>query len=121
MSTPMGKGSIMTWLILILGLFLGVAPWLLGYSDDSTAMWSSVIPGAVVALVAFYKVMFHDTAKWEYWVAGVAGFVVVFAPFVMGFATDATAMWTTGIVGLLVFFVALYELFWSHREGPMTR
>jgi formate hydrogenlyase subunit 3/multisubunit Na+/H+ antiporter MnhD subunit len=111
----------MSWLTLILGLFLGVAPWLLGYSDNSTALWTSVVLGTIIALVALYKVMIHDTAKWEYWVAGVAGFVAVFAPFVLGFTVEATAMWTTGVVGLVVFFVALYELFWSHRDDPMTR
>ncbi len=110
----------MSLLTLILGLFLGVAPWLLGYSDNNTALWTSVVLGAVVALVSLYKVMVHDDARWEYWVAGLAGFVGVFAPFVLGFTVETTAMWTTGIVGLVVFFIALYELFWNHRE-PMTR
>lgn len=121
MSTPMGKGGIMVWFTLILALFLSVAPWLLGYSDNSTAMWSSVIPGAIVALVALYKVLIHDTARWEYWIAGVAGFVALFAPFILGFATEATPMWTMGIVGLLLFFVALFELFRGQRDDPMTR
>lgn len=108
----------MSWLALILGLFLGVAPWLLGYSDTPSAMWTSVLLGTVVAVVAFYKVLVQDTPKWGYWIVGLAGFVAVFVPFVLGFATEvATAMWTMGIVGLLVFYLALYEI----SRHPRTR
>jgi 4-hydroxybenzoate polyprenyltransferase len=106
----------MSWLTLLLGLFLGVAPWLLGYQNNSTAMWTSVILGVVMVLVAGYKLLMKDTARWEFWVAGIVGLLAVFAPFILGFSTVATAMWTTGIIGLVVFFVALYELFWRHPE-----
>jgi bacteriorhodopsin len=110
----------MTWVTLLLGLFLGVAPWLMGYQDNNSAMWTSVILGTVMVLVSGYKAVVHDNARWEYWIAGFAGLLAVFAPFVLGFTIEAVAMWTTGIVGLVVFFIALYELFWRHQE-PMTR
>jgi hypothetical protein len=42
----------MYWLTGLLGLALVVAPFALGYSGDPTALWSSIILGTVVALVA---------------------------------------------------------------------
>jgi bacteriorhodopsin len=110
----------MARLTLILGLFLGVAPWLLRYSNTNAALWTSVVLGAIVALVALYKIIAPDNAKWGYWIVGLAGFVSVFAPFVLGFATEvATAMWTLGIVGLVIFYLALYELSWRQQK-PVT-
>lgn len=42
------------WVNLILGLWLIVSPWLLGFSSTAGAMWNSVIVGFVVAILAYW-------------------------------------------------------------------
>jgi len=100
----------MYWTIGILGLALIVAPFVLGYSGDTNALWTSIILGAVVALVAGYKALTKDVAKWEDWVAGIAGLLAVIAPFVL-FSAQTTAVWTSVILGLVVAILAGYQVF----------
>lgn len=42
----------MNWINLIAGLWLIFAPWLLGFSGTTYALWNSVILGLIVAIVA---------------------------------------------------------------------
>ncbi len=42
------------WFNLILGLWLIVSPWLLGFSTVAAAMWNSVIVGIVVAALSYW-------------------------------------------------------------------
>ena len=105
----------MYWLTGISGLALAIAPFLLGYSDHQMAMWSGVILGAVVLVASIFEAMDESRAKWEWWVAGVAGLIAVIAPFVLGFSTLVTALWATIILGIVVLAVAGYEVFFVQQ------
>lgn len=101
----------MYWITGILGLALAVAPFVLGYSNHTGALWTSVILGVVVILVSAYEAADRNKAKWEYWIAGLAGLVAIIAPFVLGFSAMTTAMWTTIVLGVLMLLLAGYEVF----------
>lgn len=50
------------WLNLIVGLWVIVSPWVLSFSADTTAMWTNVIVGAIVAVVAAVEIwLTHST------------------------------------------------------------
>lgn len=106
----------MYWLTGILGVVLIIAPFILGYSSNQAALWSSMLIGLVVALVSLYKALSKDTARWEYAVAAAMGLVAVFAPFMFGFSTIATAMWATIILGAIIAFVAGYQGFFAKPQ-----
>jgi Na+-translocating ferredoxin:NAD+ oxidoreductase RnfD subunit len=106
----------MFWLTLIIGLFLVVAPWLLGFDTNTTATWTSVILGAVLAFVSGYKATIRDTTNWVYWVAAVAGIAAVLAPWVFGFTTLTTAAWAIIIAGTLALVLAIYQIFGVTQE-----
>ena len=103
----------MYWITGILGLALGIAPFVLGYGEDSSAMWTSVVLGAIVLLVSAYRAFDNSEAGWEYWVAGMAGVLAVIAPFVLGFSALTTALWTSVVVGVIVAVLAGYEVFYD--------
>lgn len=42
----------LAWVNVVLGVWLIVAPYVLGYSTASTALWNDIIIGVVVAIVA---------------------------------------------------------------------
>lgn len=107
----------MYWITGILGLALIVAPFALGFSSNSIALWASVILGAAVVLVSGIKAVTHDTARWEYWVAGILGLAAIVAPFVLRFSAQATAMWTNIVLGALVAVLAGYQAFFAHPQG----
>lgn len=92
----------MFWITGILGLALVLAPFVLGYSDNSGALWSSIILGGVVLLVSLYEALVKDKSDWEYWLAGLAGVLAILAPFVLNFSAVGTAMWVSIILGLLI-------------------
>ena len=40
----------LAWITLILGIWLVVAPFILGYSDNTTVLWNEIIVGALVII-----------------------------------------------------------------------
>ncbi|HBY96727.1 MAG: SPW repeat protein [Ardenticatenaceae bacterium] len=100
----------MYWVTGILGLALILAPFVLGYNDNVGALWSSLILGAVMALVSGYKAAARDAATWEYGVVVIAGLLAVIAPFVLGFSAVGVAVWSSIILGAAAAFLAGYRL-----------
>lgn len=43
------------WLGVIFGIWLIVAPFVLGYSTVTNAMWNDIIVGVVVAVISFFS------------------------------------------------------------------
>lgn len=98
----------MSWLIALLGVALAVAPWIFNYNQEPAAMWTSVILGVVVALVAAYDAIARDESRWEEWLAVLAGVAAVIVPFIF-FSTVTAAVWTSVVLGLLVIILAGYR------------
>jgi hypothetical protein len=42
---------------LILGLWVLLAPWILGYASLAPALWSSVISGVLISLLALWSIL----------------------------------------------------------------
>lgn len=101
----------MYWLTAVLGVALGIAPFLLGYRDQPVAMWTSIVLGVVVAILSLIEAMDERAHKWENWAVGAAGLLAIIAPFAFGFTTLTMAMWVTIGFGLLVLLIAGYEVF----------
>ena len=92
----------MYWLTGILGLILGIAPWIFGYSDNTVALWTSLILGAATIIVSIVEAAQGNRQQWEYWTAGVLGLIAIVAPFVFGFGNFANAMWSSDVLGILL-------------------
>lgn len=101
----------MYWLTGILGALLILAPFVLGYSSDSPALWSNVILGALVLIVSAIKGLATDQTRWEYWIAGIMGVLAILAPFVLHFSTVMTAFWASIILGVIVVLLSGYGVF----------
>jgi hypothetical protein len=101
----------MFWANMILGLALMIAPFVLGYNTNPTALWSSIAVGAVIAVASGYKAYTKTTDRWEDWVDVVAGVIAILLPFVFGFNTLAVALWTCIVFGVIVTAVASYDLY----------
>ncbi|MEK7193983.1 MAG: SPW repeat protein [Patescibacteria group bacterium] len=44
----------LNWVKLVLGLWVAVSPWILGFSGITTALWSNIIAGALIAIFALW-------------------------------------------------------------------
>lgn len=47
--------KICRWFFLILGLWVLISPWALGFSSFNTAMWSNVIAGVLIIVCALWE------------------------------------------------------------------
>ncbi len=101
----------MYWLTAILGLALGVAPFVMGYSNNPAAMWTSIVLGVVVIVLSALEAIDEHARKWEYWALGAAGVLAVIAPFVFGFTTITYAFWIMIGFGVLMILISGYEVF----------
>jgi hypothetical protein len=101
----------MYWITGILGIVLAGSPFIFGYSGDFYAMATSLAVGGVLLALSALEGYAKDNQRWEYWLAGVLGIGLIFAPFVLGFSTIAAAFWTSLIVGLGTVIVAGTKLF----------
>ena len=120
--TDFGKKFTGSWqdgLSLILGLWLIVSPWVLGFATLQAAMWNAVVFGVIVALLALaVLIRFRD---WEEWVDMAIGGWLVVSPWVLGFTVaaggSAVATGNFVIVGLLVLATATWSLIGHHHRA----
>lgn len=45
------------WVTALLGVWVIAQPWVLGYQDDTAAMWANVVAGLLVVLFTFWANM----------------------------------------------------------------
>jgi hypothetical protein len=106
----------MYWVSGILGAGLMLLPFLMGYTDVSTVLWSSIILGLIALGVSIYKGVTQDQARWEYIVVGIVGLLAVFAPFMFGFSTLTLVVWAFVIIGGVMAIFGGYEGFFARPQ-----
>jgi len=111
MATHSSNSSAKRWqdqLILLLGLWFFITPWVFGYPVPSAQAWTAFISGAVIALLAafdLYKTYFRAVT-----LNLLLGIWVAVSPWVLGLAVNTELMWNSVIVGVAVAVLALWEM-----------
>jgi hypothetical protein len=95
------------WTKVVLGLWFAATPWILGYSGLTGALWSGLITGLVVAILAALALP-AGRQMWAEWLSLIAGAWMFISPWVVGFAANSVALWNALIVGVLVAIAALW-------------
>lgn len=72
------------WAGYVLGLWLAVSPWLLGYADQAPATANAAFVGLALALASHFEASFDEVAG--QWLNLAAGLWLLAAPFALGFA-----------------------------------
>ncbi len=102
----------------VLGLCLVFAPWALGFTSEMAATRNAWIVGAAIALIALGALFAFR--EWEEWVNLALGVWAILAPWLLGFATVAAALYAHIIIGLIVGVLAALDL-WMIRNRPVLR
>lgn len=92
----------------ILGIWLIVAPFILGTNSSTAVLWNDIILGIVVVVMAGTRLS-NVQITWPSWVNVIAGLWLIIAPFVLGYSTMANARYEDIIVGIVVALVALWS------------
>jgi hypothetical protein len=114
------------WVMLVLGAWLFLSPWILGFAPGTPAgapnrRWPARrrppgMPGSwgvVITALAIWAIV--KFAEWQDWLTGILGVWLIIAPWVLGFSSLTAAAWNQVIVGLLVVALAAWEL-WDVRQ-----
>ena len=101
---------------LVLGVWLLLSPWALGFTGVDAALWNAVLFGVLIAVMAIMALI--DFHEWEEWADMAIGLWLIASPWVLGFATMVTgaeggayaATVNVVVVGALTFGMAAWSL-----------
>lgn len=92
----------------LLGAWLVVSPWVLGFQDSTMAMANMIIVGLALGAAAL-GAAFVPRA-WEEWTEAALGTWLVASPWVLGFAAIEAAMVSAVLSGIVIAVLALWVL-----------
>ena len=107
------------WAAVVLGLWLIVAPWVLGYSDVGAATWGGVLAGLGVIALEFADAFRPD--PWPERVSFLLGLWIAVSPMLLGFTTHTLAMTNTAVVGILIVVLCLSAIPMLRKETSPSR
>ena len=92
------------WASFVLGLWLAVSPWTLGYDDVRPATANAAFLGIALALGSHFEASLDESSA--DWLNLAAGLWLVLAPFFLGFSSATLATANSVAVGTLVMVLA---------------
>jgi hypothetical protein len=119
----MGNSRGLNWIIAILGVWEILAPFILGYSNITAALWNAIIIGLIFLVLGVWAAVASGstTERTLDWINLIAGAWLIIAPFILGFsgAANRAAMWNPIIVGAIVVILELWALLSARSAGPV--
>lgn len=105
----------------VLGAILFLSPWLLEYSQETSATLNARLSGAIVVLLALLAVI--RTHDWEEWLNVIAGLWIAGAPWLFWFENVLSARWTHVVIGFGIVAIAAFELYrlYTGHDGMISR
>ncbi len=100
------QAVIASWITVIAGIWLIVAPFVLGYVNG-TPRTNDIWLGIIVGVVALIRAFTPANTIWLSWINILAGIWLIIAPFVLGYANSAPRL-NDIILGVIVAAVAIW-------------
>lgn len=88
------------WVNVILGAWLCLSPWLWHYATLKTPTLNSVIPGAIIVVLAIWALL--SLHVWEEFINLFLGLWLMFSPWLLSFSKQLFVTWNMAAVGLVV-------------------
>lgn len=119
----MTTAKTLSWLVALTGLWEALAPFILGYSVTTIAMWNAIIVGVVLIILAIWAAVSNQAGVDRNldWINVVLGVWLILAPFVLGYSAVLMAMWNDIIVGVVAIVLAAWAAtMFSKSVVPQT-
>jgi len=94
--------------ILLLGVWLVVSPWVMGYPSDSPPAVNAYIAGAIMAALAAFDL--YKTYAWAVFLNIIVGIWVAVSPWLVNVMQDELMSASMLLVGLATTVLGLWEL-----------
>jgi hypothetical protein len=92
----------------LIGVWFIIAPWAFDFSADKTALWTSVIIGAVQVIASLIGFAGSGWTAWQNWISVLAGVWFIIFPYIYELETGET--WTSVILGAVTVLLNLWAL-----------
>jgi hypothetical protein len=108
------------WLVAVVGLWLIISNWLLGYAPaelmtGNMIFWNSILSG-IAALVLGLAAL-SSFRIWEEWADVVLGAWLVVSPWVLGFIGMELASWNVMACGIILIVSAVWTIYDEREAG----
>jgi len=120
MTTIQGKNTTF-WrdsINLLLGVWLIVSPFALGYAAQTTPSWNAYAIGVVIAVLS--AAALWQSQKWEEWLSALLGAWLIISPWILGFSVGHVATWNQVIVGIVVGVLAFWSGMTEHNMRQLS-
>jgi SPW repeat len=101
------------WVSWMLGIWLSVSPWALGFANDALSTQNAVVVGFLLILTEVVTLSIFET--WEEWINVALGAWLIVSPWGLAMVS-VVARANCVTVGLIVVVLTLYEL-WQARQA----
>jgi len=101
-ATPRQRNAAASSINILLGLWLIIAPFVLGYANLAAAQSNDIIVGIIVAIVAAIRSFGAYAARGWSWINILCGIWLLIAPFVLGYSNAPTPLWNDIILGIII-------------------
>jgi hypothetical protein len=108
-----------SWINVILGAWLIVAAWVLGYTT-AAARAEDVVLGIAVVLVSLWAANSVATAVGAFWTLIVFAVWIFIAPWVLGYSAFGNALANDIVVAILIAIFSIVGLAQAHAIGPRS-
>jgi hypothetical protein len=92
----------------LIGVWFIIAPWVIGFSDQSGALWSSIIFGIIQIIASLWGADKPGWNSWQIWVSVITGVWFVIFPFI--YSLTIGEVWLSVILGLITIIFSLRNL-----------
>ena len=96
-----GKQNVKTanWLIVIAGIWLIIAPFILGFRGTLLSM-NDVITGIVIAMISLIAIGMPEESSWMNWISAILGIWILITAFLMT-SIGIAGMWNNLVIGAI--------------------
>ncbi|NTH16455.1 SPW repeat protein [Agrobacterium rhizogenes] len=101
------------WASLLLAACLFTSPWIFGFTAELMPSWNAWIVAALLCMFAIAALSVF--VEWEEWANLVIGLWLIASPWLLGFAANASAMWTNIVLGVLIVAASLWAVWDVHH------
>jgi hypothetical protein len=96
--------SRVSWINIVLGIWVIISPFVVQFMHFPAAMWNNVIVGIVIAILAIIRTSVPRQTGWS-WVNVILGIWMIISPFALGAMTTAV-LWNNIILGIVIALIA---------------
>jgi hypothetical protein len=109
------------WVGMLIGVLIGISPWLAEQQSDQVVMWNAVLVGALVLLLA--QLEYVSLQRWEETGEILLGLWLIASPFTFGYAEAASLRYWHFVLGAIIALLATWELWqdWKLSDKELAQ